>query len=517
MSNTTTTSASGTHEDFNTLQQTLSSRYYEHALDDMAQKTIIIIPSLSMDQEVLGAIKGAIHYEERMLCMLLLLRMPRTKLIYVTSVPIDNSIIDYYLHLLPGVTPYHARQRLTLLSCYDASPKSLTEKILERPRMIKRIRDEVKKDSHAHIATFNVTEHEMKLALALNIPIFGCHPDLWYIGTKTGSREIFRRIGLHLPRGFENLKSEKEMAHALADLKMHNPSLQRAVAKMNDGFSGEGNAIFHYDSADNHELYKADNPDLEENILKNLKHDLKIVAAKLNYEIYMEKFKSMGGIVEEFVSGDIVESPSVQCRINPVGETEVMSTHDQILGGEGGQVYLGAVFPARKEYRVEIGAIGKKIADELNHLGVMGRFAVDFISVKQAEGWKHYPIEINLRKGGTTHPFIMLQFLTDGIYVWQEGSYMMAHGQTRFYISSDNVQSEKYKGLTPHDLIDIAMCNRILYDGAKQTGVMFHMIGALSEFGKLGMVCIGKSVEEAREIYNNTIAILDKECEAVSK
>ena len=506
MSTETTTPTTHTHKDFDALQHSLSSRYYEHALDDMAQKTIIIIPSLTMDQEVLGTIKGAIHYEERMLCMLLLLRMPRTKLIYVTSVPIDNSIIDYYLHLLPGVTPYHARQRLTLLSCYDASPKSLTEKILDRPRLIKRIHEEVKKDSHAHIATFNVTEHEMKLALELNIPIFGCHPDLWYIGTKTGSREIFRKLGLNLPRGFENLKSEKEMAHALADLKMHNPKLQRAVTKMNDGFSGEGNAIFHFEN------YDANDAQLEDNILKNLKRDLKIVAAKLSYDVYMEKFQSMGGIVEEFVSGDIVESPSVQCRINPVGETEVMSTHDQILGGEGGQVYLGAVFPAKKEYRVEIGAIGKKIADELNSRGVMGRFAVDFISVKQADGWKHYPIEINLRKGGTTHPFIMLQFLTDGIYVWQEGSYMMAHGQTRYYISSDNVQSDKYKGLTPHDLIDIAMCNRILYDGAKQTGVMFHMIGALSEFGKLGMVCIGKSVEEAREIYQNTVAVLDKEC-----
>lgn len=506
MSNTPNTPVSSTHEEFDVLQHTLSSRYYEHALDDMAPKTIIIIPSLTMDQEVLATIKGAIHYEERMLCMLLLLRMPRTKVIYVTSVPIDHSIIDYYLHLLPGVTPYHARQRLTLLSCYDASPKSLTEKILDRPRLIKRIHDEIKKDSHAHIATFNVTEHEMKLALALNIPIFGCHPDLWYIGTKTGSREIFKKLGLNLPRGFENLKSEKEMAHALADLKKHNPTLQRAVAKMNDGFSGEGNAIFHYD------LYDSQDANLEENILKNLKRDLKIVATKLSYEVYIEKFKSMGGIVEEFVTGDIVESPSVQCRINPVGESEVMSTHDQILGGEGGQVYLGAVFPAKKEYRVEIGAIGKKIADELNRLGVMGRFAVDFISVKEPQGWKHYPIEINLRKGGTTHPFIMLQFLTDGIYVWQEGSYMMAQGQTRYYISSDNVQSEKYKGLTPHDLIDIAMCNRILYDGAKQTGVMFHMIGALSEFGKLGMVCIGKTVEEAREIYNNTIAVLDREC-----
>ncbi len=492
---------------FDVLEQSFSSKFYESSLDELAQKTIIIIPSLTLDQEVLGTIKGAIHYEERMLCLLLMLRMPRTHLIYVTSVPIDHSIIDYYLHLLPGVTPYHARQRLTLLSCYDASPKSLTEKILERPRLMQRIKDEIKHNDLAHIATFNVTSHEMKLALALNVPIFGCHPDLWYVGTKTGSREIFRNLGLDLPAGFENLKNENEIADALAQLKIKDPLLQKAVVKINEGFSGEGNAIFHYDH-DN-----AADTNLAADILSNLQRDLRIVASNLTYEVYMEKFRQEGGIVEEFVEGEIVESPSVQCRINPIGDPDIMSTHDQILGGEGGQVFLGAIFPAGKDYAVEIGAIGKKIADELQRLGVLGRFAVDFMSVKQPNGWKHYPIEINLRKGGTTHPFIMLQYLTDGFYVWQEGAYMMAHGQTRCYFSSDNVQSDKYKGLTPHDLIDIAMCNHILYDGAKQTGVMFHMIGALSEFGKLGMVCIGKSVEEARDIYQKTIAVLDRECD----
>jgi hypothetical protein len=81
-------------------------------------------------------VKGVVHYEERMLCLLMLLRMPRTQVIYVTSIPIDNSIIDYYIHLLPGITGNHARQRLTMLSCYDASRKSLTEKILDRPQLI---------------------------------------------------------------------------------------------------------------------------------------------------------------------------------------------------------------------------------------------------------------------------------------------------------------------------------------------------------------------------------------------
>src|SRR6187549_1032103 len=79
---------------FDVLQQHFSKKFYDIFLDDMAQKTVVIVPSLTLDQEVLKMVKGAIHYEERMLCMLLLLRMPRTRLIFVTSVPIDTSIID---------------------------------------------------------------------------------------------------------------------------------------------------------------------------------------------------------------------------------------------------------------------------------------------------------------------------------------------------------------------------------------------------------------------------------------
>ena len=121
---------------FSKLQQRFTKHFHEIFLNDLAEKTVVIIPSLTLDSEMLKTVKGVIHYEERMLCLLMLLRMPKTQVIYVTSMPIDSSIIDYYLHLLPGVTEYHARQRLALLSCYDASRKSLTEKILERPRLI---------------------------------------------------------------------------------------------------------------------------------------------------------------------------------------------------------------------------------------------------------------------------------------------------------------------------------------------------------------------------------------------
>jgi len=163
---------------------------------------------------------------------------------------------------------------------------------------------------------------------------------------------------------------------------------------------------------------------------------------------------------------------------------------------------------------VEIGQMGKKVSDVLLEKGVLGRFAIDFISVKENDEWKHYPIEINLRKGGTTHPFLMLQFLTDGIYNKDDGKYYTSKGSlTRYYFTSDNVKSDKYIGLTPHDLIDISMMNDLHFDGTVQEGVMFHLIGALSQYGKLGVVCVGSTPERAKEFYAKVIEVLDNECQ----
>jgi hypothetical protein len=143
---------------------------------------------------------------------------------------------------------------------------------------------------------------------------------------------------------------------------------------------------------------------------------------------------------------------------------------------------------------------------------VIGRFGVDFISVPQGNGsWKHYAIEINLRKGGTTHPFLMLQFLIDGFYDEDTGRYYTPSLKERFYYASDNLKQESYKGLLPDDLIDIAVYHDLHFNGATQQGVVFHLIGALSEHGKLGVLCIGDSPAKAHELYNHTVEILDAE------
>ena len=43
--------------------------------------------------------------------------------------------------------------------------------------------------------------------------------------------------------------------------------------------------------------------------------------------------------------------------------------------------------------------------------------------------------------------------------------------------------------------------NRLHYSHGTETGALFHMIGALSQYGKLGLTAIGNSREEADAIY----------------
>ena len=490
-----------------TLQQRLDPLFRRVFPDRFAEQTVVVVPSMTLDPRELVKLTGATHYEERLLCMLMLLRMPRAHLVYVTSEPIAPAIIDYYLNLLPGVPASHARRRLTLLSCGDGSRRPLTEKLLARPYLLDRMRAAIRNPFAAHLSCFNATPLERTLAVRLGIPLYACDPDLGHLGTKSGSREVFRRAGVALPNGFEHLRDAQDIAGALAAVKLHDPSLRRAVVKLNEGFSGEGNAVFSFDGAPATGLVTW--------IRKELPTRLRFESLDETWERYQEQFAEMGGIVECFLQGGEVRSPSAQCRVDPLGRTSVISTHDQLLGGPSGQVYWGCTFPAADAYRKDVQSAGLRVADVLAQDGVLGRFGVDFVSIRRGEEWETTAIEINLRKGGTTHPYLMLQFLTDGVCDPETGLYQTGAGRARYYWASDNLGDAAYRGLTPDDLVNIAVNNGLHFDAATQTGVMFHLIGALPRYGKLGAVAIGESPEDAERYFRGTVEVLNAEAGAV--
>lgn len=94
-----------------------SQMFREVYADPLAERTVVVIPGLSLDQETLAHIVGKRRTtKSASSAQLMLLRLPRTRVVFITSTPVDPVIIDYYLSLLSGIPSDHARRRLTLLS-----------------------------------------------------------------------------------------------------------------------------------------------------------------------------------------------------------------------------------------------------------------------------------------------------------------------------------------------------------------------------------------------------------------
>ncbi|HVT58362.1 MAG TPA: peptide ligase PGM1-related protein [Thermoanaerobaculia bacterium] len=492
---------------FEALKPRLADVWEALTLRDQEPHTSVVVPSLTLDRGGLEKLAGASFYEERLLFLLIRMRNPRARMVYVTSQPVHPMILEYYFQLLAGIPASHARARLTLLCAYDASPRSLTEKILARPRLIQRIRDGIQDPARAYLTVFNSTPLERQLAVLLGIPLNGVDPSLSHLGSKSGSRKVFREAGVPLPEGAEDLRDRRDVVGALAELGRRRPGLRKAVIKLDESFSGEGNAIFRYPPA------AAAGGVASRPVIDEALWALELSVDDETPASYFEKFAAMGGIVEEFIGGREKVSPSVQLRISPQGEVLVISSHDQILGGASEQIFLGCRFPARDAYRLRIQEAGVKIGGVLAARGVVSRFAVDFLIWRDLpdEPFNLAALEINLRMGGTTHPYLALQFLTGGSLDAATGQFWTPTGHPKCYRATDNLQSEAYRGLLPDDLIEILTVNRLHYSLGSESGVLFHLIGAVSEFGKLGVTAIADTPEEADSIYEQTLAVLDRE------
>lgn len=499
-------------EQFRQLQTKLRERWESVELFDQSDGDILVIPSLSLDQKEIAKIEGVHHYEERLLFCLIRLQNPRTRLIYITSQPLHPSIIDYYLQLLPGIPFSHARDRLLLLSTYDSSSRPLTQKILERPRLIKRIRGAVRPEQSFMIC-YNTSAWERELSVKLGVPLYAADPDLTIWGTKSGSRQIFAQSGVPYPDGSDrSIWNVEDLAIAAAELWERQSDLKRMVVKLNEGISGEANALL-----DLRPMQIAPEASHSERVaaIKAGFGSMRFQAQSENWDNFSHRIPELGAIVEAFVEGQEKRSPSVQGRITPNGKVEILSTHDQILGGPDGQIYLGCRFPADETYRMRLQELGLKVGKTLAQKGVLERFGVDFVAVHQPEisenQWDFQAIEINLRKGGTTHPFMTLKLLTNGRYDLSTGMFYSQQGRPKYYIATDNLQKARYRGLLPSDLMDIIAYYRLNFDTGTETGTVFHLMGCLSEFGKLGLTSIGDSPQQAEDIYQKVIKVLDEE------
>ena len=301
---------------FEELQRTFAVRYPASDPLDLGEGTVVVLPSLSFPSAELRKIVGIGYYEERLLFLLLLLRRPGVKIIYLTSMPVEEAVVDYYLHFLPD--PAGARSRLHMLAAGDPAPRSLTAKLLDRPELLDRVRELCDGPGGAFVQPFNVTASEQALSERLGLPLYGPPAALAGLGSKSGSRRIARLAAVPVLDGAEDLRSVEAVEAAARRLRARAAAPVGAVViKLNDGFSGQGNAV-------------VDLAGLNGSLLDS---PVVFCAEEESWSSFAAKITEGGAVVEELLDVPGMVSPSVQLRILPGGMPLVLSTHSQVLGG----------------------------------------------------------------------------------------------------------------------------------------------------------------------------------------
>ncbi|MCU1431695.1 MAG: hypothetical protein JWP95_800 [Actinotalea sp.] len=501
------------YERFDRLQAGMRSVWGAMRLDH-DDESVVVVPSVAVDPQAVTSSGIVQAFEERLLFLLLLLRQPRLRMVYVTSTRIEPRIVEYYLALLPGVIPSHARERLTLVSVDDSTTRPLSEKLLERPRVLALVAAMIPNRERCHLIAYSTTDRERDIALAFGVPMYGCDPRLSDLGSKSGCRRLFAEEGVPHPGGAEDLHGADDVVAAVTGLLADRPGTAEVIVKLNDGVAGNGNA-----RVDVRDLVGAPRgaSELRDQVQERVLA-LELESPTLSRADYWSRFAQHGGVVEERVMGVELRSPSVQMRVLPDGEVELLSTHDQLLGGPSGQRYLGCTFPADAAYSRLISEPAMVVGRRLAREGVLGRFAVDFVVVRDDRGtWTAHAIEINLRKGGTTHPFLTLQFLTDGRYDGPSGEFLTATGHRKHLVASDHLEAPALRSLRVGDLFDVVAMHGLHFDHARQTGVVFHMISCLTELGRVGLTAIGDSPEHAMALYDRAELVLLREAAAAGR
>jgi hypothetical protein len=454
---------------------------------------LVAMPSFSLSESMLSHYASRIPALEHryLLASLMLPRIEHCEMIFICSEMPSAEVLEYYVSLAPPTCRSAARSRLRIVTVDDPSARSVAEKLLDRPDLLRRLRAMIG-GRPVFIEPWNVTEHEVEIAVRLDAPINGTAPELWPLGFKGAGRRLFRVAGVPTPVGREDVRSVDEVCAAIAAIRAERPTALGVVVKHDDSGAGDGNQVVRLCDLDGRRL-----PDV------GIRSQLEAMPSWYLADL------AHGSVVEELVTGACVTSPSVQLDITPYREVTVLSTHEQVLGGATQQIYRGCLFPADNAYAAELATYAQAVGRLLADRGVVGRLSVDFVATQDAVGrWDLYALEINLRKGGTTHPYAVLRNLVPGQYEPGAGRWSAADGTPRCYASTDNLVDESWLGLDQTDVIHGVRAAGLQFDRRTGTGVVLHMLSCLAIDGRLGLTAIGLSHDHARALYDETAKVI---------
>src|SRR5262249_18456232 len=300
--------------------------------------------------------------------------------------------------------------------------------------------------------------------------------------------------------GGEHVRWEADIRDGLRERRRGRRGLGAAVPKLDTSLWDEGHAVFRYPEADT------------DDALRRALGRLRLSTTLETPETYLERFERTGGVVEELVPG-VQATASAQVRLNPLGDVIPTSTHAELRGGPTGLANHGCRFPADDRYRAAVQESGLGVARTLAAKGLVSRLSIEFLVRGGADGAASELLgsEINFGVGGSTHPLLAVRFLCGGKIDAETGLLRCPSGPPKYYRATDHLQSDAYRSFLPEDLIEILTVNGFNFSPHTECGALVYMLGALTQFGRLGLLAVGSSRGNAEEIFRRTVRKLDEE------
>lgn len=465
-------------------QARLESTWRASRVGSTTDHVVVVLPSLNLPPLALRDFADRLPgLEHRYLVEVLALpRVPGATLVFVTCQAPSEEVLEYYLRLCPAGQREQLRRRLHVVEVPDRSARSLSAKLLEHPGLLERLRG-LCDGRLAMVEPWNVTDAEVAVGERIGAPVHGTPPGLWPQGFKGAGRRLFSELGVPVVPGAEGIHDAAGLAQAAHTLGRRSSSAKAVVVKHDDSCSGKGNRVLPLRDAQGDRLD-----------LAGLREGVARMPAR-----FVDALRH-GGVLEELLDHPEMTSPSVQFELDPLGRVELLSTHEQVIG-EDGQLYLGCRLPARPEYAPVLAEHGHVVADELAARGVRGRMSMDFLCVPSGAGWDVRAVEVNLRRGGATHPFTVLSALVPGRYDAETGSYRTDTGEQRCYVASDNLVDPAWTGLAPQAVATALDRAGVAFDSDSGLGVVLHAFPMLAVDGRIGLTAIGRTPGHAEELF----------------
>jgi hypothetical protein len=480
---------------FDELQAQLGPTWALNKAGTRVDHVLVVLPSLSLADSLLA------HYAPRIPALehrylvgyFALHRLESCEMVFLTCQAPGEEVLDYYTSLLPAHCQPGARSRFRTVVVPDRTPRPVAAKLLDRPDILEQLRTSFN-GRPVFIEPWNVTNNEVEVALRLQAPINGTAPHLWPIAYKSAGRRLFTEAGVPTPFGREDVRSPDDIVAGISAIRTARPTTRGVVIKLDDSGAGDGNVVI--------DLRQIDHQPSGGEVIRPMIQSLP--------DWYLRDLRT-GGVVEELITGVRFSSPSAQVEITPYGEVAVLSTHEQVLGGDSGQVYIGCRFPAEQVYAAPLAKYAQAVGEHLARRGAIGRFSVDFAAAcDDAGAWQVFALEINLRNGGTTHPFAVLRNLVPGRYDAPAGQWVTRAGTSRAYCATDNLVNADWIGLPPTTVIRSVGESGLQFDQRTGTGVVLHMLSCLAVDGRFGLTAIGNTPTHAAELYDATVAAVTR-------